>query len=204
MPEDFLIGRVVAKNIIDTDTGDHVPTIRVRRIEPLGPVAGCSDAVKKAVAAAESERTGRSPIPFEIVEVGEHPSQHLLDADMPPGFGNYSTVGRSRNPQIAQARAGMTQQGVVDAGPAGQRLRGRGARDHGGNTMNIITLTGVTQDGRARELWLDLDQAVGRTAVTAVAARLAWPRMAIAARKMLPAPLPDGVIVRRMYRLLPT
>lgn len=38
--------------------------------------------------------------------------------------------------------------------------------------MNIITLTGVTGDGRTKELQLDLDQVVGRTAVTAAAARL--------------------------------
>ncbi len=81
-PDELLVAVVyldTKKVTIDTDTGDHVPTVRVRRIEPLGPVAGCSDAVKKAVAAAEEERTGRKPIPFEIVEVGEHRHSDTLD-----------------------------------------------------------------------------------------------------------------------------
>lgn len=66
---------------IDTDTGAHVPTVRVRRIEPLGPIDGVSEAVRKAVAAAESERTGRTPIPFEIVETGEYAYSSTIDGD---------------------------------------------------------------------------------------------------------------------------
>lgn len=74
-PEDLLVAVVyldTKKVTVDTDTGDHVPTVRVRRIEPLGPVSGVSATVRKAVAAAEEERTGRKAIPFEIVQVGEH------------------------------------------------------------------------------------------------------------------------------------
>lgn len=62
----------VAKVTHDVDLGTDVPTIRVRRIEPLGLVGDVPPAVRKAVAAAEEARTGRKAIPFEIVEVGEH------------------------------------------------------------------------------------------------------------------------------------
>lgn len=74
-PTDLLVAVVyldVQKVTIDTDTKDHIPTVRVRRIEPLGPVTGVSETVRKAVAAAESERTGRSALPFEIVDAGEY------------------------------------------------------------------------------------------------------------------------------------
>lgn len=81
-PSDLLVAVVyldVQKVTIDTDTKDHVPTVRVRRVEPLGPVTGVSETVRKAVAAAESERTGRSPLPFEIVEAGEYAHGDPLD-----------------------------------------------------------------------------------------------------------------------------
>jgi hypothetical protein len=56
----------------DTDSGTDVPTIRVRRIEPLGLVEDVDKAVRVSVAKAEEKRTGRKAIPFGIVEVGEH------------------------------------------------------------------------------------------------------------------------------------
>jgi hypothetical protein len=62
----------VQKVTIDTDSGDHTPTVRTRRIEPLGPVAGVSKTVRAAVAAAEEERTGMKALPFEIVDAGEY------------------------------------------------------------------------------------------------------------------------------------
>lgn len=61
-----------SKVTVNTDTGAHVPTARVRRIEPLGVMGDVSEAVRQAVATAESERTGRTPLPFETVEVGEY------------------------------------------------------------------------------------------------------------------------------------
>lgn len=70
-----------AKVTIDTDTGDHVPTARVRRIEPLGVVGDVSQAVRDAVAAAEQERTGRTPIPFDVVEAGEYARSDTLPDD---------------------------------------------------------------------------------------------------------------------------
>jgi hypothetical protein len=63
----------------DTDTGTDVPTIRVRRIEPIGLVEDVPDTVRKVVAAAEQARTGRTPIPFEIVDAGEYARSDTLD-----------------------------------------------------------------------------------------------------------------------------
>lgn len=74
-PDELLVAVVyldTKKVTIDTDTGDHVPMVRVRRIEPLGPITGVSETVRAAVAAAEEERTGRKAIPFGVVEAGEH------------------------------------------------------------------------------------------------------------------------------------
>jgi hypothetical protein len=74
-PEELLVCIAyvdTAKVTIDTDSGEHIPTVRVRRIEPLGEVSEVPKAVREALAAAEEERTGRKAIPFEVVEVGEH------------------------------------------------------------------------------------------------------------------------------------
>lgn len=70
-----------SKVTIDTDTGAHIPTVRVRRIEPLGVMGDVSQAVKDAVAVAESERTGRTAIPFEVVEAGEYRHSDTLPTD---------------------------------------------------------------------------------------------------------------------------
>ena len=61
-----------AKSTKDYDTGTEVPLARIRRIEPLGVIGQVSDTVRDAVAAAEEERTGRKPLPFETVDVGEY------------------------------------------------------------------------------------------------------------------------------------
>lgn len=61
----------VAKVTIDTDTDEHVPTIRVRRIEPLGTIEDVDPVVRDAVQTAVEKRTGRKPIPFGLVEVEE-------------------------------------------------------------------------------------------------------------------------------------
>lgn len=73
----------VQKITIDTDTDEHVPTIRVRRIEPLGDVDAVSPAIRDAVQAAVQARTGRAPIPFGLVEVDEgyDPDQLGLELD---------------------------------------------------------------------------------------------------------------------------
>jgi hypothetical protein len=59
------------KITIDTDTGAHVPTVRVRRIEPIGNVETTPDDLRKLVDAATETRTGRVPLPFDEVEVGD-------------------------------------------------------------------------------------------------------------------------------------
>jgi len=56
---------------IDTDSGDHIPTVRVRRIEPLGDVDKVSPKIRELVQAAVQERTGRTPIPFDVGEIAE-------------------------------------------------------------------------------------------------------------------------------------
>lgn len=53
----------------NTETGARVPTVRVRRIEPLGGVQEIPDEVRKLAARAHEERTGRTPLPFDDVEL---------------------------------------------------------------------------------------------------------------------------------------
>lgn len=68
------------KVTVDTDSGTEVPTVRVRRIEPLGDAGEVSQAIRDAVGAAMEERTGRTPLPFEIAQVfPEHRDQDALD-----------------------------------------------------------------------------------------------------------------------------
>lgn len=54
-----------------TDTGDRIPTIRVRRIEPIGDVTTIPDTLRRLVDQAVENRTGRTPLPFDEVEVGD-------------------------------------------------------------------------------------------------------------------------------------
>lgn len=74
------------KVTIDTDTDEHVPTIRVRRIEPIGHVDEVDQGVKQAVADAVERRTGRTPIPFSIVEIStsddDDPDQLSIDDEL--------------------------------------------------------------------------------------------------------------------------
>jgi hypothetical protein len=72
-----------AKVTEDTDTGDVVPTMRVRRIEPIGEADAVLPEIARVVEDAVRARTGRAPIPFAIVEVGEEdPDQlSLIDDD---------------------------------------------------------------------------------------------------------------------------
>lgn len=83
-----------AKVTIDTDTDEHVPTIRLRRIEPIGLVGDVDPGVRAAVEQAVEKRTGRKAIPFSIVEVDDDgaygdPQQlgldDVLDAVEPAG-----------------------------------------------------------------------------------------------------------------------
>lgn len=58
----------VAKTTEVTDTGEIVPTMRVRRIEPLGHADAVQPVIAEIVEEAVRARTGRAPIPFGIVE----------------------------------------------------------------------------------------------------------------------------------------
>ena len=71
----------VVKVIEDVPTGEHVPTIQVRRIEPLGDSGDVTESIKKHVNDAIAKRTGRTPIPWDIVEVveGHDPDQLAID-----------------------------------------------------------------------------------------------------------------------------
>lgn len=68
---------------IDADSGDHVPTIRVRRIEPLGDVDAVSATIRDLVQEAVAKRTGRTPIPFDVGEIveGHDPDQLQIGGD---------------------------------------------------------------------------------------------------------------------------
>lgn len=62
----------VVKKIDNTDTGETVPVLRVRRFEPLGMVGDVAPEIRAAVATAHELRTGRAALPFEAVEGAEH------------------------------------------------------------------------------------------------------------------------------------
>lgn len=69
------------KALEDFDAGTRVPVARVRRIEPLGVIVDVPQAVRDAMATAEQTRTGRTPIPFEIVDAGEYAHADTLDGE---------------------------------------------------------------------------------------------------------------------------
>lgn len=83
-PKDALLALVwldVQKVTVDTDSGNHIPTVRVRRIEPLGALGQVSDAVQQLAGDAYEARTGRRPIPFDVVEVTEEKYSDTLPED---------------------------------------------------------------------------------------------------------------------------
>ena len=65
-----------------TDSGRRIPTIRVRRVEPIGNVADVPAAIRDLVDAATEKRTGRAPLPFDEVEVVDTDFVHaeIVDA----------------------------------------------------------------------------------------------------------------------------
>lgn len=60
------------KVTLDTDSGDSIPTVRLRRFEPLGSIDDVPAEIRTAVAVAHELRTGRAPLPFEAIEGAEH------------------------------------------------------------------------------------------------------------------------------------
>lgn len=51
-----------------TDELTTVPTVRIRRIEPIGPVASVPHEIQQLAAELEQRRTGRRPLPFGEIE----------------------------------------------------------------------------------------------------------------------------------------
>lgn len=71
-PQELRAGFVVfdtGKIETNPDTGDQVPTVRVRRFEPLGKADEISTAIREAYTQAVEDRTGRKALPLDIVEV---------------------------------------------------------------------------------------------------------------------------------------
>lgn len=69
----------VQKITDNTDDGSRVPTVRVRRFEPLGKADEISNAIREAYTQAVEERTGRKALPLDIVEV-------LEEDQLPDGY----------------------------------------------------------------------------------------------------------------------
>lgn len=67
------------KAVVDTDTGETVPTVRVRRFEPLGKADDISETIRAAYTKAVEDRTGRKALPLDIVEVVDQ--GELVDDD---------------------------------------------------------------------------------------------------------------------------
>lgn len=71
-PDELLVAIVYfdsPKEIVDHDEHSRVPVARVRRVEPLGTIPEVPQSVRDAMADAEADRTGRTPLPFEVVTV---------------------------------------------------------------------------------------------------------------------------------------
>lgn len=58
----------VVKVTTDIDTGAKIPTIRVKRFEPLGDVDGVTAALRDLIQEAVTARLG-DPLPFDEAEV---------------------------------------------------------------------------------------------------------------------------------------
>lgn len=61
----------VSKVTTDVDSGTRVPTVRVRRVEPVGPIGQVPDFVRSLARQLEEKRTGRAPLPFEEIDPAE-------------------------------------------------------------------------------------------------------------------------------------
>lgn len=58
----------VSKITRQVDAGTDVPTIRVRKFEPICDVSNVPEALRAIVDAAVEQRTGRKPLPLDQVE----------------------------------------------------------------------------------------------------------------------------------------
>lgn len=58
----------VQKVTNDIDSGTDIPTVRVRRIEPIGAVDKVPESVIALAGELFEKRTGRPPLPFDTLE----------------------------------------------------------------------------------------------------------------------------------------
>ena len=73
-PEQVILALVwldVSKITTDVDSGAELPTVRVRRVEPVGALAEVPKAVKDLAEKLFEKRTGRVALPLEDIEGGE-------------------------------------------------------------------------------------------------------------------------------------
>ncbi len=73
-PNDVVVALVwfdVSKVTRDVDSHTDVPTVRVRRVEPLGGVADIASSLTAMAEKAFEERTGRKALPFDQLELDE-------------------------------------------------------------------------------------------------------------------------------------
>ncbi len=61
----------VSKVTHDIDAGTDVPTVRVRRVEPIGSLAFVPDSVTALAEKLFEERTGRKALPFDQLELND-------------------------------------------------------------------------------------------------------------------------------------
>lgn len=54
----------VPKIVDNTETGDRLPYVRIRRFEPLGPAKDVDPKLVKLFQQCVEERTGATPLPF--------------------------------------------------------------------------------------------------------------------------------------------
>lgn len=66
-----------------TDTGQEVPTARVRWIEPLGEMHDVPQSVRELVTRQRETRTGRTPIPFLSLDGHEVSVEDYVPAHQP-------------------------------------------------------------------------------------------------------------------------
>lgn len=57
----------VSTIVEDVATGNHVPTIEVRRFEPIGAAEAVPTEIREAVAAMADKRLGKQALPFDQV-----------------------------------------------------------------------------------------------------------------------------------------
>ena len=76
---------VPAKTIVDRDTGEKVPTVEVRRIEPIGNPGNVPTAITTIAAELYEQRTGRNPLPIDQILAPKGDVDELND-DEPQGL----------------------------------------------------------------------------------------------------------------------